>query len=320
MVYRLGWLAGFAGIAFALARVERLLRASVSGIPWELTLIGAILAGAAITWSGLALRMRGWIVLAVNAIAIAVTVLRIAVPETTVWWVIPTADSFAALGDELALARDVIRSGVAPVIPLAGIVAILAVVFWTMGGLLAWGLLAGRPYVAVLTPLVVYLEFAVMDKRPGGAWTTVFMAVIGFALVAVALDRRRDGTGRLSTGLPRRAVARSVRWTGAVALVVALGIAVASSEAMAGLVPRSGYLDWRSGTGLTGEYYGSITYNPFVGIRQQLISQTEVPVFVATVTGDLAPSAVYWRLITLDAFNGQQWHIGSGAEIEHPED
>jgi transglutaminase-like putative cysteine protease len=320
VVYRLGWLAGFAGIAFALARVERLLRASVSGIPWELTLIGAILAGAAITWAGLALRMRGWIVLAVNAIAVAVTVLRIAVPETTVWGVIPTADSFAALGDELALARDVIRSGVAPVIPLGGIVAILAVVFWTMGGLLAWGLLAGRPYVAVLTPLVVYLEFAVMDKRPGGAWTTVFMAVIGFALVAVALDRRRDGTGRLSTGLPRRAVARSVRWTGAVALVVALGIAVASSEAMAGLVPRSGYLDWRSGTGLTGEYYGSITYNPFVGIRQQLISQTEVPVFVATVTGDLAPSAVYWRLVTLDAFNGQQWHIGSGAEIEHPED
>ena len=320
VVYRLSWLAGLAGIAFALARVERLLRASVSGPPWELVLIGAVSMGAAITWAGLMLRARSWLVFGVNALAVTITVFRVAVPDTMMWWLLPTSDSLPTLGDELALARDVIRSGVAPVIPLAGIVAILALVFWAMGALLSWGLMAGRPYLGVLTPLVVYLEFAVMDKRPGGPWTTVFMAVIGFALLAVAIDRRRDGTGRLSTGLPRRAVARSVRWTGAVALLAALVLAVASSEAMAGLVPRSGYLDWRSGSGLTGEYYGSVTYNPFVGIRQQLISQTEVPVLVATVTGDLDPSAVYWRLVTLDAFNGQQWHIGSGSEIERPDD
>jgi transglutaminase-like putative cysteine protease len=320
VVYRLGWLAGLAGIAFALARVERLLRESVTGIPWEATLIGAVVLGGAITWVGLRVRARAWILAATNAVGAAVLVLRVAAPDTVVWWVFPGASTLPTLGDELTLARDVIRSGVAPVIPLAGIVAILAVVFWVMGALLSWGLLSGRPYVAVLTPLVVYLEFAVMDKRPGGAWTTVFMFVIGFALVAVAFDRRRDGTGRLAAGLPRRAVARSVRWVGIVALTVALGVAVVSSAAMAGLVPRSGYLDWRSGTGLDGEYYGSISYNPFVGIRQQLISQTKVPVLVATVNGELDPTEVYWRLVTLDSFNGQQWHIGSGAEIERPQD
>ncbi len=315
MVYRVSWVAGLAGIAFALARVERLLRESVSGLPWEFIMVAAVLLGAGFTWVGTILRARGSVLVALNAAAAALLVFRVAVPATT-WMLLPTANSLAALGNELAIARDVIRSGLAPVIPLPGIVAILALVFWLMGALLAWGLLAGRPYVAVLTPLVVYLEFAVMDKRPGGVWTTVFMAVIGFALVAVAFDKRRDGTGRLASGAPRRAVARSVRWVGATSLVTALVVAVAASSAMAGLVPRTGYLDWRSGSSLSGEYYGSVSYNPFVGIRQQLISQTDVPVFVATVEGELDPGAVYWRMVTLDSFNGEQWHIGGDAEIE----
>jgi transglutaminase-like putative cysteine protease len=319
VVHRLSWVAGFAGIAFALARAERLLRASAAGLPWEAILIGAALLGAAITWAGVALRVRGWIIAAVNVIAIALTVVRVAAPQTT-WWLFPTADSISALGDQLAFARDVIRSGIAPVVPLAGIVAILTIVFWTMGTLLSWGLLAGRPYVAVVTPLVVYLEFAVMDKRPGGWWTTVFMVVIGFALIAVALDRRRDGTGQLATGVPRRTIARSLPGLGVTTLVVALAMALITSDAMAGLVPRAGYLDWRSGSGLSGEYYGSVSYNPFVGIRQELISQTDVPVFVATVDGELGAGEVYWRMVTLDGFNGVQWHIGNDPQVDRPDD
>jgi len=319
MVYRLSWIAGVAGIAFALARAERLLRASTSGLPWEAVLVGAALLGAAITWAGVALRVRGWLIVTANAIAVALTVVRVAVPQTT-WWLFPTGDSITALGDELTFARDVIRSGVAPVIPLAGIIAILTIVFWAMGSLLAWGLLSGRPYVAVLTPLVVYLEFAVMDKRPGGWWTTAFMAVIGVALVAVALDRRRDGTGQLTTGYPRRTVARSLPGLGVVILAITLGAAVFTAEAVSGLVPPSGYLDWRSGGGLSGEFYGSVTYNPFVGIRQQLLSQTDVPVFVAGVSGDISADSVYWRMVTLDGFNGVQWHITGSPDIDRPEE
>src|SRR3972149_10023025 len=115
------------------------------------------------------------------------------------------------------------------------------------------------------------------------------MAVIGFALVAVALDGRRDGTGLLTSGSTRRPVTRSLPSIGFASLVITLGLALVTADAVSGLVPRSGYLDWRSGSGLSGEYFGSVSYNPFVGIRQQLISQTNVPVFVATVHGDLPP-------------------------------
>jgi len=319
MVYRISWIAGIAGIAFALARAERLLRSSIDGVPWEVILVAATVLGATLTWAGLAYRLSHRTIALVNLVAMALTVIRVAVPQTT-WLIFPTSGSFPALSAEMAFARDVIRTGVAPVIPLSGIVAILAAVFWGMGALLTWGLINGRPYVAVLTPLVVYLEFAVMDRRPSGPWTTMFMVALGFALLSVAFDRRRDGTGLLTSRATRMTLVRSLPSVGVVTLVVTMVLAVSASGAMAGLIPHNGYLDWRSNSSLSGEYYGSVSYNPFVGIRQNLISQTNVPVFVATVDGDLPGTELYWRLLTLDAYDGGQWHVGSDPKISSAQD
>ncbi len=319
MVYRLSWIAGIAGIGLALARAERLLRSSVEGLPWEMILIAAAILGGAITWAGLAYRLSGQVLLAVNVAAAILAMIRIAVPSTT-WFIFPTLSSFRALGDELTFARDVISTGVAPVIPLSGIIAILAMVFWSLGALLSWGLARSRPYVAVLAPLVVYLEFAVMDRRPGGLWTTVFMVFIGGALLAVSFDRRREGTGLLTSGVTRLALVRSLPSIAVVTLLSALLVAVISATSVSGLVPRSGYLDWRSHSGLSGEYYGSVSYNPFVGIRQSLVSQTNVPVFVAAVEGGVPADQIFWRMLTLDSFDGAQWHVGGEPEIVHPEE
>ncbi len=319
MVYRLSWIAGIAGIGLALARAERLLRSSVEGVPWEMILVAAAVLGAAITWAGLSYRLSSRVIAAINVVVAVLIAVRIAVPSTT-WFLFPTLDSFPALRSELVFARDVISTGVAPVIPLAGIIAILALVFWSLGALLSWGLGRGRPYIAVLAPLIVYLEFAVMDRRPGGWWTTAFMIFIGGALLAVAFDRRREGTGLLTSGITRLALVRSLPSLAFVTLAAALLVAIVSANAVSGLVPHSGYLDWRARSGLTGEYYGSVSYNPFVGIRQSLVSQTNVPVFVADVAGDIAPDRVFWRMLTLDTFDGVQWHVGGDPEIDRPEE
>lgn len=319
MVYRFSWIAGIAGIGFALARAERLLRSSIDGLPWQLVLVAAAILGATITSAGLAYRLGGRSVAIINAAAATLAVIRIAVPTTT-WFIFPTPASFEALGNELVFARDVISTGIAPVIPLSGVIAILALVFWTLGALLSWGLSRGRPYVAVLAPLVVYLEFAVMDRRPSGAWTTAFMVFIGIALLAVSFDRRREGTGLLTSGVTRLALVRSLPSVAVLMLVSSLFLAVASARAMSDLVPYSGYLDWRATTGLSGEYYGSVSYNPFVGIRQNLVSQTNVPVFVADIEGDIAAGDVYWRMISLDTFDGAQWYVGGEPEISRPEE
>ena len=315
VVYRFSWIAAVAGIGLALARAERLLRSSVDGLPWEVILVTAAVLGATITWAGISYRLSGGVVAAINGVAALLTAVRIAVPSAG-WY--PTVESAQALRDELTFARDVIGSGVAPVIPLSGIIAILALVFWALGALLSWGLGRNRPYVAVLAPLVVYLEFAVMDRRPSGWWTTAFMIFIGGALLAVAFDKRREETGLLTSGVTRLALVRSFPSIAVVSLLSALIVAVVSANAASGLVPRSGYLEWRKTTGLSGEYYGSVSYNPFVGIRQSLVSQTNVPVFVADVQGDIPANQVYWRMLTLNSFDGVQWHVGGEPLIDRP--
>lgn len=319
MVYRFSWIAGAAGIALSLLRLERLLRSSIDGLPWEIVLLAAAVLGGAITWAAVAYRLGARSVAAINLVAMTLTVIRIAVPGTT-WLVFPTLESFSAMRTELEFARDVIRSGVAPVLPLAGVVAILAAVFWGLGALLSWGLLRNRPYLAVLPPLVVYLQFATMDRVPSGAWTWAFLVLLGLTLLAVAVDRRRAATGVLTSGRSRLAVMRSVPSLAVGSLVVVMMLAVLSTSAMAGLVPRSGLLDWRANSGLSGEYYGSASYNPFVGIRQDLISQSNVPVFVAEIGGEVNPEDLYWRLVTLDSYSGGQWYLDRDVDVRRPEE
>ena len=151
MVYRLSLIAGIAGSVLALARVQRLLRPSIDGLPWEIVLVAAAAMGAAITWAGLAYRVKGRWVALVNLVVMALVVIRISVPATT-WGIFPTSDSFGELRAELEFARDVIRSGVAPVIPIVGVIAVLAAVFWALGALVVWGALRRRPVRRIPCP------------------------------------------------------------------------------------------------------------------------------------------------------------------------
>jgi transglutaminase-like putative cysteine protease len=314
MAYRLSWIAGTLGVILALARVSRLVRPVVDGVPWQVIVVSAAALGAAITWAVLTFGLKArWAVLA-SIVAAALMVFRIVVPETT-WLLLPTGSSFDVLGAELVYAQEFIRTQAAPLLPLAGIIAILAVVFWALGSLLSWGLLANRPYVAVLSPLVVYLEFAVMDRFPAGQWAPIFMGLTGFALLAVALDQRRAGTGLLTSHATRRTLRRSMPAVGGAMVVIMVVTSLAAGRAIADLVPGGGHLDWRTTNSLTGQYFGSISYNPFVGIRQSLIAPSNTPVFTATINGAIDPGSLYWRLVTLDSFNGVQWHVDARSRI-----
>ena len=70
---------------------------------------------------------------------------------------------------------------------------------------------------------------------------------------------------------------------------------------------------------LTGGFYGSISYNPFVGIRQQLVNPSDTPLLIATVSGDLPWDQVYFRLLTLESFDGSQWYADR-PRVGRPED
>ncbi len=318
MVYRYSWIAGAGGLALALIRLQDLVQSSSTGAPWQLVVVAAVVLGGIITWTALAYRLNAWLVVAINAVALAFTSVRIAVPDTTSL-LLPTADSLAALRTELSYAGDVIRSGVAPVIPASGLVVVVAAVFWGLGALLVWGLRTGRPFVALAPPALLYLQLATADRGAfaGTAWAAGLLLLAAGSLLAVTLDERAT-TGRLSRTRATAAggvVSATSLLTAGAAVVAALVLATG----FAGAVPATGVLDWRQSSGLTGNYFGSVSYNPFVSIQKSLVSQRDIPVFEATVRGDVDPNRVYWRLLSLDTFNGTWW-FAENPEVDRIEE
>jgi len=307
MVYRLSWIAGTVGIALAFWELSSLLRSSSTGTNWQVAILVSILLSMGITWTALAYRARVWIAVVANLAAYVLIVGLLVAPET-LWAIFPTADTFAAIQTELARAFEIIQHGVEPVRPVPGLVMLLAGLFWSLGFLLVAGLLNGRPFVATLTPLIIALQFVIIDRRPKTlTHIAVFVGVCAFTLLAVRIDERDHGTGRLArtnaTTKPSRRPSAGVTALVGTTIVAAL-IAVA---VLGGRVPDDGVVSWRSPAGYSDEYSGSGTYNLYTDIRANLINQSENPLFTATITGDVDPASVRFRMVTLDAFDGTRW-------------
>jgi transglutaminase-like putative cysteine protease len=308
MVYRLSWLAGAASLIFALSGLTGLLRPTSSGTKWQFIVIAALILGATITWTALSYRAHPAIVIGLNLVALVVAVARIAAPETT-RGLLPTGETLTAIGVQFERAMALIRTGIEPVQPIAGIVIVLAAVFWVAGVLLTWGLMRGHPYVALVPPLVLALQFATMDRtRTGWLRIVVFLTIVAASVVAITIDERDQSAGRMSGRDTRRTALNSrLAPSAAGVLGITLFLSVSITGLMAGMVPHDGVLPWRSATGLTSDFYGGIAYNPFISIQQKLVSQSDTPVFLAEITGDVPASEVYFRLVTMETYNGGQF-------------
>ena len=66
--------------------------------------------------------------------------------------------------------------------------------------------------------------------------------------------------------------------------------------------------DTATGAGEFRDSFGSSSYNPFIGIQQSLVSQSSEPVFLVQVTGPVPANELYFRLATLESFNGEQFY------------
>ncbi|MDJ0954300.1 MAG: transglutaminaseTgpA domain-containing protein [Acidimicrobiia bacterium] len=307
MVYRFSWLAGVAAIVFALTGLNGLLRPTTDGTRWQFIVIAALVLGATITWTALSYRAHPIIVVVLNLAALVVAVSRIAAPETTNG-LLPTGETWTAVAEQLDRAIALIRTGIEPVQPIAGIVIVLAAVFWVVGVLLTWGLMRGHPYVALIPPLVLSLQFATMDRgRTSPLRMLLFLAVVAASIVAVTIDERDQSAGRMAGASSRPTLANRLAPAAAGLLGATLLLSVFTTGFMAGMVPYDGVLPWRSATGLTSDFYGGVAYNPFIGIQQSLVSQSSTPVFLAEITGEVPADQVYFRLVTMETYNGGQF-------------
>ncbi|HEX9854601.1 MAG TPA: transglutaminaseTgpA domain-containing protein [Acidimicrobiia bacterium] len=307
MVYRYSWLAAFTALAFAFYLLNGLLQPTTTGPAWQFIVVSAVALGIIITWTAVTYRLRlAWIAV-INLAALLIALMRIAAPETTVL-LFPTRASFVALGDQLQFAFQLIRNGIEPVVPLTGIVVIVTAVFWIVGALMAWGLTTGHPYVGVIPPLVLSLQFATMDRAPSGIIRiTIFVAVVAAAIFSVNADERDLTAGRMA----RRGEYPSRRNRLAPSATALMALTVVGSVGAVGMfqdsVPRDGVMTWRTSTGIAGDIFGGVSYNAFIGIHQSLITPSDTPVFVATINGDVPPDQLYFRLTSMETYNGGQF-------------
>ncbi len=296
-------LIGIAAILLALARLGRLLEPTVSGPPWPVVLIAATLLGAGVTALTRGARASAPLAVAAHLLVLGLLVARVLAPEQLLAGVLPGPSAWAEARLQLGIAGELIRFGAAPVIPVPGLTAVLAVGFWAFGYFVA----GSRPLLHSVPPLIGYLQFATLDRRPPGSmWILGFVVIATLALTSMAVVST-ESIGRLYTRGGRVLPRRSGALLGT-ALVLAGTLGMGAASALAPYIPESGLMDWRTQSGVGSGLYGSGSFNAFVGLQQSLVRLSDEPMFFARVSRT-APenSQLYWRLLTLDVFDGEFW-------------
>ena len=306
MVYRYSWIAGLAAVGFAFWQLGSLLLPSSNGVSWQLVVLSGFVIGLIVTWTAVTYRLRAlWIIL-INAAALFLAAARFSAPAES-FFVLPTPASLSSLWIDLGRALDMIQHGVEPVRPITGMVIVLTALFWLLGVLLAWGLSRGHPFAALLPPLVVALQFATIDRRHNGFWMlVVFVVLVAATILSVGLDERDRGAGRMASsrsGPPSNRPAPAAAFL----VVAAVAVAVFGVGFLGPSVPSDGVIEWRTPGGLGGSYFGSSRLNPYVQIHKNLVSQAGIPLFRARINGNVSPTDVSFRLLTLESYNNGRW-------------
>lgn len=310
-------LIGPAVIGLALARLGRLLQPPLTegfgatSLPWPVLMIIAILAAAGIGWAASSLGATGWAVAALQTLGMALFGIWVMAGPTLLLGLIPTSEALVVVRQQISIATEVIRYGAAPVLPVPGLVALLAGLFWVTGALGAAGIIRRRPVLAAGPGLILYLQFATLDRLPPGlGWPLAFATLAAVALYSMAAGFD-PGRGRVRA-TDGRVIVRRSGGLAVTVLATAVATALLATSALAAFVPESGLVAWRSRSGLGAGLYGSGSFNLFVGLQQSLVDLSDDPMFYARVSESAPPNQqLYWRLITLDTFDGNNWLPGT---------
>jgi len=262
--------------------------------------LGPLALHAVVAHAAMALVRRRQLPLAISgAVAVAGTVLLTTwttFGDTTSFG-LPTGRTWDALGAELDLAWVLYQDVSAPAPAVAGFVATCAAAVWLIAFVADWAAFrVWVPFEATLPAATLFLFTALLGTPAGRGWATA--AFVGSVLAFLLLHRtaRRDGASHWVAD--RRSQGhRALLGAGAALGVVAVVAGTALGPSLPG-ADRPGIIDLDE---LGGEPPRQ-TISPLVDIRSRLVEQSDQVMFRVRAS---EPS--YWRLTSLDTFDGVRW-------------
>jgi transglutaminase-like putative cysteine protease len=241
---------------------------------------------------------RGLVVatlVSVVALALQVTITHY---RDTATGFLPTNATRDALDADLTAAWNLFDEVKAPTEAVVGFVVLATIAIWLVAFLADWAAFRLASSFEALLPsfaVVVFIAFFGTETHRFGTTAAYLMAMFAFFLAHRLWRQARSAhwlADNASSGT--RALAR-----GGVGLIIAAvlgGLVIgpllpgASEEALIDLDERS------DGPGTR------VVVSPIVDIRGRLVDQADVEVFTVQ-----SPVASYWRLASLDRFNGTVW-------------
>ncbi|CAN5849165.1 hypothetical protein BH23ACT2_BH23ACT2_08410 [soil metagenome] len=214
---------------------------------------------------------------------------------------LPSTETWAVATEALRVGRDQFGEVQAPAPVLVGFQLAAGLALWAAVWFADWAAYRLRTTVEAVTPAAVIFVFASV-LGSGEHQLLSALAFTGATLVFVACHRA------LRSELDQPWLA-SVPQTGPRAVLRA-GVALAAVGLLAGAVvgPRlpgseeEPIVGWR---GTAQEGTDRTTVSPIVDLRQRLVNQSDDELFTVTAT-----DRAYWRLTSLDRFDGRIWSSG----------
>lgn len=273
---------------------------------WVLPLVVASLVPHGV---GFLMRRGGRSSPAVTAASLAgllVLVVWVVAPETTRMGV-PSGRSLHRLVDLLGEGGQVLRDETAPVRPAAGVLLLCMAVAGLAAATADALAFSMRAVLGAVTPSLAVFVVA-SSLGPGGGRTlhvVAFLALTG----TFALLQGRSGPGTAGGRPTGPETTRRPRRLGVLAAgAPLLAVAIAAGLLLGPLVPGARaqpWLDYRSGGGGRGAGYATVS--PLVDIKSRLLGRTDREVMTVR-----AERPAYWRMVSLDDFDGDTWTLDSG--------
>lgn len=216
---------------------------------------------------------------------------------------VPTGETWAVLTEDLGQAWTLYQDVVAPAPVEPGFVVASSLALWCIAYVADWA--AFRlwvPFEATLPAGTLFLFTALLGVPRGRGWAVALYAATFMSFLLL------HRLGRQATSSHWVADRRVAGQRASLVVGAALGlVAVVAGSTLGPALPGAdapGLVDPRE---LRGDDQGRVTVSPLVDIQSRLLDQANVEVFEVR-----SPRNSYWRLTSLDQFDGVRWTSKGG--------